>query len=261
VGSTTTDRDDTVQFRLRVNQKGSWQSWSRIVNSNNGQAPSNVAYQGYPVFFNPDVTNPGDDDIILNFDLMSFSNLDDPASWILLDETIIDEVYVWGGALNTANSFEKDTEGWNFAGHILPYDYPAESHPGGYLGLNAVGSSNAFSFWESPGMILPSGIWYRARFDVSSSCPDPDKAVQFRCRINQKGSWQAWERIVNSNNGQAPAMGEWLPYEVIINPIVTDISDSQVVASFDIMSFDANDNVFSFIYLGNFSLDQIGINP
>jgi hypothetical protein len=215
----------------------------------------------YTVSFDPDVTSTADDDIIMNFDLMSFSDQDDPASWLLLDETIIDEVYVSAGTLLTEDSFEKDTEGWQYAGQIVPYDYPAEWYPGGHLGLNAVGSSNAFSFWESPGTVVQDGHLYRARFDVSSSSTDPDKTVQFRCRLNQKGSWQAWERIVNSNNGQAPSAGEPKQYQVIFRPFVTDISDSQVVSSFDIMSFDVSDNVYSFIYLENYSIDEITINP
>ena len=40
VSSSITNQDMDPQFRLRANQKGSWQGWGRIVTSDRQQAPS-----------------------------------------------------------------------------------------------------------------------------------------------------------------------------------------------------------------------------
>ncbi|MCD6385331.1 hypothetical protein J7M23_06095, partial [Candidatus Sumerlaeota bacterium] len=89
----------------------------------------------------------------------------------------------------------------------------------------------------------------------------PDDVVQFRLRVNQKGSWQGWNRVVNSYNQQSPSASEWKTYDVIFSPNVTGTSDNLAVFSFDIMSFDPNDDVASWLFIESVQLDEISISP
>jgi hypothetical protein len=102
---------------------------------------------------------------------------------------------------------------------------------------------------------------YAAHFEVGSSVTDADQAVQFRLRVNQKGSWQAWNHVVNSNLGQGPSSAGTTIYDVIIDPNVTGIDDANAVFSFDIMSFDLNDDTSSWLFLESFAVDTITLTP
>ena len=121
-------------------------------------------------------------------------------------------------------------------------------------------SRNCFSYWVSPGNSIEDAKVYRARFEMKSSVTNPDDAVQFRLRVNQLGSWQAWDRGVNSNMGQAPSTVS-KTYDVIFDPNVTDTTDNAAIFSFDIMSFDAGDDVSSWLYLESAILEEITISP
>ncbi|MCD6385046.1 right-handed parallel beta-helix repeat-containing protein [Candidatus Sumerlaeota bacterium] len=261
VQSTATDPDLTVQFRLRINQQGSWQSWERGVNSFNQQAPSIGNSKWYDVFFNPVVTGSGDDEVVASFDIMSFDPNDDTYSWLYLDQMTVDEASVTPGAQVISYDFTGGTQGWGYAGQIPPYDEPTSSSTGGQLGLSPNGSVNCFSFWVSPNVTIQQGKAYQAQFTMKSSVADPDSAVQFRLRINQLGSWQAWARGVNSFNQQAPSNTQPKSYEVIFNPDVTGAGDNLVNLSFDIMSFDPADDVNSWLYLDSATLQEVTINP
>ena len=90
--------DSAVQFRLRVNQRGSWTAWERVVNSNLGNAPSSGNPRDYYLYFDPRVTGAGDDVVIFSFDILSFDANDDTSSWLLLDELMVEE-----GTFSTAD--------------------------------------------------------------------------------------------------------------------------------------------------------------
>jgi len=96
---------------------------------------------------------------------------------------------------------------------------------------------------------------------MSSNVTNPDDAVQLRLRVNQKASWQAWDRVVNSHNQQAPASTDWKTYDVIFNPNVTGSTDNFGALSFDIMSFDSNDDANSWLYLENALVEEVMITP
>ncbi|MCD6386676.1 hypothetical protein J7M23_12995 [Candidatus Sumerlaeota bacterium] len=138
---------------------------------------------------------------------------------------------------------------------------PTTTSGGSYLGLSPNGSTNCFSYWFSPDVSIEDGRLYRARFETRSSVRNPDDAVQFRLRVNQKGSWQGWNRVVNSYNQQAPSASEWKTYDVFFNPNVTDTSDNLAVFSFDILSFSPADATTSWLFLESLRLEQVTITP
>lgn len=261
VGSSVSNPDVAVQFRLRVNQKGAWQSWDRVVNSNYGQAPSAGNDKDYYVFFNPKVTGFEDNLVVFNFDIMSFDPGDDTSSWLYLEELVVDGVSYANETVVASYDFATDSEGWQFAGAISPYDTPASSVIPDYIGLSPNGFTNCFSYWYSPDVGFEDGKIYRARFEMSSNVANPDDAVQFRLRVNQKGSWQGWNRVINSYNQQAPSASEPKTYDVIFNPNVTGSTDNLAVISFDILSFDPADDTSSWLYLDSVRLEEISLLP
>lgn len=158
-------------------------------------------------------------------------------------------------------TFETGNEGWQFVGQIPPFDAPISSTSNGRLGLNANGSINCFSFFTSPDVPVENNKFYRAIFTVSSSTENPDDTVQFRLRINQRGAWSAWDRVVNSYLGHAPSQNNPKNYEVYFDPKVSGESDNVVIFNFDIASFDANDNSNSWIYLEELLVEEVDITP
>jgi hypothetical protein len=95
VESTASDADETVQFRLRQNQKGAWAAWNRTVSSNLDNAPAAGIPKLYDVIVSPVVTGIGDDDkLLLSFDILSFDAADDENSQLLLNEVIVEETTI-----------------------------------------------------------------------------------------------------------------------------------------------------------------------
>lgn len=261
VGSSATSPDLSVQFRLRVNQKGSWQGWGRTVNSFNQQGPSSTEPKWYGLYFLPQVAGVDDNVVTFSFDIMSFDPGDDINSWLYLEEMNLEEVSITTTSAVLSYDFESGSEGWQFAGTIPPYDEPRTNYDAGHIGLSPDGSTNCFSYWYSPDVNISDGRLYRARFELSSSETYANDSVQCRLRVNQKGAWQGWERVVNSNYYQSPSQSEWKTYSVLFSPKVTDTSDNLAVLSFDIMSFDPNDATTSWLYLESVQIEEITVVP
>ncbi|MCX7765107.1 MAG: cohesin domain-containing protein [Candidatus Sumerlaeia bacterium] len=263
IGSTVDNPDACVQFRLRVNQRGAWASWDRVVNSYLGQAPSLDDLKEYFVFFDPRITGLNEDNkVIFSFDIISFDIFDDANSWLFVEELMVEKVFATIGNHVFRYDFNSNNEGWTFAGNIPPFDPPASIVAPGRLGMNPDGSVNCFSYWFSPDVTIQKGKIYRLRWEVESSATNPDEAVQFRVRTNQRGSWSAWNRVINSYLQNAPSWGNPKLYDVIIDPVVTRTSeDDKLIFSFDILSFDWNDDRYSWNLLNSVSLDEILITP
>ncbi len=261
VGNSVIDPDDSVQFRLRLNQMDSWQMWSRIVNSFKSQSPCAGCNKDYVLYFSPSVGTLEEGYVKCAFDLLSFERLDDCFCRLCLDALTVTRVGRITGEQVVEYDFAAGTEGWQFVGQAGAFDEPGTSDIDGRLGLTPFGSTNCFSYWESPDIDIKDGRVYRARYTVASDVTDANDAVQFRLRFNQKGSWQAWERGINSVNQQAPSSAGAKVYDLFLNPSVTGEEDDVGVFSFDIMSFDANDDTNSWLYLDSFLLEKALIVP
>jgi len=263
VGTDCTDVNQTVSFRLRVNQKGTWAAWDHIVNSFLDSAPVYGSFKVYDVGFVPVVTGSGDDNrVTVSFDIMSFNPDDDIDSWIMLEEFRLEE-FDFAIVENVVTyDFVSDSEGWVFHGAVPPFDTPTTLVSPGTIAMNPGGSSNAFSYWESPDITVENDIVYRLSAEVESTVIDSDQAVQFRIRANQKGTWSAWGTIINSFLGFAPSYGGPHTYDFFSKPLVTGSSDDdKIIINFDIMSFNPDDDVHSWIMLNKLSLDEIYTGP
>lgn len=261
VGSSVTNPDDSLEFRLRVNQKGAWSGWTRTVKSNLSHAPSFGNNKTYDLYFRPSVSDSGDNVVVFSFDIMSFDPADDTTSWLYLDELQLEKVSLFITKEVTEYTFGSGNDGWTFMGRVDPFDEPLTTETMGSIGLNPNGSVNCFSYWYSPDIPIENNKAYRARWKVKSSATNADNCVQFRLRANQKGSWCAWTRTVNSYLQNAPSSSESKKYELFITPTVTGSSDDDIVLSFDILSFDPSDDTNSWIYLDSLLLEEATIVP
>jgi hypothetical protein len=261
LSSNVLNRDNAVQFRLRINEKDTWQSWSRTVNSINQQSVDVGHPEWYDVVFDPGGETSSVSDIILSFDMLSFNWFDDTDSWLYLDEVLVEAVTVNTVTETTRFEFDTGAEGWIFAGDIAPYDTPVTSIDSGHLGLSPGESYNCFSYFYSPDIDIEDLKAYRASFLMSSSVSDNNDAVQLRLRVNQKDSWQAWDHGISSYNGVAPSSSDWKEYTVMFLMKVTSADDDIIACSFDILSFDPADDETSWLYLERLILDEISINP
>ncbi len=262
VGSTTSNPDYAVQFRLRANQKSAWSGWERNVNSNLSIAPADGNQKIYTLFLDPAVSSLSDDHlVVLSFDILSFDANDDIGSWTFLNQMIVEEVYVTPGSKVLNYDFVSGTDAWVFQGTVGGFDSPASITMFGKIGLNPEGSANAFSYWYSPDVAIQNGKVYRVKWEIESSVDFPDKAVQFRLRHNQRGSWSAWSRNVNSFLSNAPSIDNPKMYNVYLDPLVAGTGDDALLLSFDMLSFDANDDVYSSLYLNSVAMDEVTITP
>jgi hypothetical protein len=157
--------------------------------------------------------------------------------------------------------FETGAQGWTFAGTINPFDTPGTLIANGSLALSPNGSMNCFSFWQSPDVTIEDAKFYRVLFEVGSTTALADLTVQFRLRCNQKESWQAWHRIVNSNLQNAPSFAATKNYSIYLDPNVTGAGDNLGVLSFDIISFDINDDISSWLFLDSAAVYEATVSP
>lgn len=153
-------------------------------------------------------------------------------------------------------TFDNGEEGWQFADEIPPFDMPFRTTLPGRLGLSPAGSTYCFSYWYSPIIHLKKTAVYRVVWEISSSLSNPDNVVQFRLRINQQGAWSAWDRVVNSNLQNTPSAGMPVFYKTYISPEINSEEDNKLILSFDIMSFDSNDDSSSWVYLESVSIEE-----
>ena len=153
-------------------------------------------------------------------------------------------------------TFDSGPDGWTFAGQVPPFDTPNSLAIPGYIGLNPGGSTNCFSYWYSPDVIIKDRTLYRTAWTVQSTAAEQADTVQFRMRVNQKGAWCAWDMIINSNLSHTPSFSSPKTYELFFKPSVTSSADSLASFSFDILSFDWNDDANSSLFLDSFLLEE-----
>jgi len=207
------------------------------------------------------VTGSVDEAFVFNFDIMSFDPGDDTNAWLYLEEVWVDVVEIIPQATIGDYHFTSDAEGWEFHGAVTPFDTPLSAVNLDMIGLSPAGSSNAFSYWESPYNTIQDGDIYRVWYEMRSSVSDADQSIQFRLRLNQVGTWFSWGRIVTSNLGNAPSVSTARFYPIILHSIVSDTTDDDLVMSFEIMSFDVMDDVNSWIFLDRAYMEEVDVTP
>jgi hypothetical protein len=156
--------------------------------------------------------------------------------------------------------FETSNQGWTYKGQVGSFDAPA-TLDGGVLGLCPIGSSNCFSYWESPNISLDPDNEYRIRWVVGSNNVNPDTTIAFRLRASNTTNWLSWSTSVNSYNSAAPYSGMSKEYDLYIMPTAeidaAAAPPDDFVLDFDIMSFDLNDNVNSIIHIDHVTVERI----
>jgi hypothetical protein len=232
------------------------------VYSNKSQAPSVGDSKSYPLYFKPYVKGiDNDSNVTLSFDMISEYYADDTSSWIYLESVEVYELIAVATSEIERYNFDSGSEGWTFIDGIGTLDSAISDVESSHLGMSADGSTNCFSYWVSPDIGIVDGTLYAACFEVSSSVSNPDDDVSFRLRANQMGSWQAWNRTLNSNLQSSPSDTDWKTYFLVVDPDVTDDTDNKINLSWDIISFDPSDDTNSWLYLESVSLLEINVTP
>ncbi len=264
VGSTVSNSDDSVSFRLRATHQETWLSWNRTVNSYNCASPHLGVNKDYDLYIAPTakpvVTSKVGPSLLLSFDIMSFNPDDDCNCYVFLDEIVVQEVGWMDPAVMTYWTFGTGSEGWQFKGGIPGFDQAGYDSSGGQLTLNPLGSANCFSYWLSPDVSVEQDKVYICQFVMSSSVASSWDAVQFRMRVNQPSNWQAWEHIIPSTTIYSPVSGSDKSYDLVFAPLMGTLSDN-VQLCFDIMSFNPDDNTNSSLYLKAAAVLRPDVSP
>ncbi len=262
VSSSANVADDALDFRLRANQLGNWRYWTTNVTSLNDAAPTTQT-KTYDLIILPEMESTTDS-IVLSFDLMRFDPANDLQSWLYIDQVCLDEVSITPivpAVIQAHYSFNNYIEGWEFQGKIGDFNEPVPVVLPGQIGLSPNGSPYCFSYWLSPEIEVEKDRVYLVSWQVSSSTTDPDRVVDFRLRCNQTSNLRAWVTGTYFSTGAAyPAGGVPRTYQLIILPQMSTESDT-VRLAFDIMSLDRANDLNSFIYLEEVTIQEYVIQP
>lgn len=262
LSSDVSNADEALDFRLRANELGNWRYWTAAVISLNDAAPT-TQMKTYDLIVMPETESPTDS-LALSFDLMGFDPQNDLQSWLYLDEIHIDEVNIAPSTpevIVAHYTFDGVPDGWEFQGKIGDFDEPRHIILINRLGLSPYHSSYCFSYWLSPEIEIQKDKVYLVRWQVSSGVSDPDQVVDFRLRCNQTSNQRTWDTGTLFSLGDAYPTGmEPKTYELIISPQMSTPSDT-IRLSFDIMSFDASNDLSSYIYLEDVTVQEYLILP
>jgi hypothetical protein len=257
VSSSVNIADNALDFRLRANELGNWRYWTTGVVSLNDAAPTTQT-KTYDLIILPEMES-ATDRIVLSVDLMSFDPANDLQSWLYLNQVCLDEVSITPvvpAVIPAHYSFENYTEGWGFQGKIGDFNEPVPVVLPGRIGLSPNGSAYCFSYWVSPEIQVGKDRAYLVRWLVSSSTTDPERVVDFRLRCNQTGNLRCWDTGTFFSLGHAyPTEGEPRSYDLIILPQMSTPSDT-IRLSFDIMSLDASNDLNSYIFLEEVTVQE-----
>lgn len=171
------------------------------------------------------------------------------------DKTNGDLKYASRRHITAAYDFESGLEGWAFRGQVIPFESAVSADSGGHIGISPQGSAYCFGFWDSPPIQLETGKEYRVRWRISSSVNDPDRTLEFRLRANQQSNWRCWTTGVMSLGSAAPSSTNPKTYDLGIIPQGT--TTDTVRLSFDLIGFRPEDDLSSWIYLEDVTLQEI----
>jgi hypothetical protein len=170
------------------------------------------------------------------------------------DRTNGDLKYASGRRVTSGYTFDTGVEGWEFTGEVIPFESAVSASGSGHIGMSPQGSAYCFAFWDSPLIEVEAGKEYRAEFRVSSSVTDPDTSLEFRLRANQQSNGRYWTTGVMSLGGVAPYAGSPKSYELVVVP-QTNTTDT-LRLSFDLIGFRPEDDIYSWIYLEDVTLQE-----
>ncbi|MCX7766529.1 MAG: hypothetical protein N2246_07485, partial [Candidatus Sumerlaeia bacterium] len=126
----------------------------------------------------------------------------------------------------------------------------------GRIGLSAAGNTNSFGYFTSPYIEVEKGRDYQATFVVSSSIEDSNLVPQFRMRVYQDSTHSSWNMGVNSYDNVAPTWNNPKAYNIYFTPQMLGSTD-KINLNFDIISFDAADDFWSWLYLEEATVSKL----
>jgi hypothetical protein len=211
------------------------------------------------------VDNADDAAFFVSLDLLSFESRFASGTTFTLDsvnvaEVAVDDIEVVDTLVH--DEFISGTNGWTFS--AVPEAFSAARHgnESGALSLAPVDHST-FGFWtKDTGVIAEPGKTYRARFFVYTNVDDPAVVPTFRTRLNAS----AYELGAIVNVDAVATLSETLRtdarvYDVYLTIPANASGTETILASIDLVGFDARSSTDASIILEQFYLEEINLNP
>lgn len=257
VVSDQTDPSRCPQMRLRATGGDFQQSDLLVIHSTYGGEFSPTAEgKEYSLLFFP---NPSQERFRFQFDLLNFDKYDAP-------DGILDLDWVEISAVESANQPELTREThltfatgnacWErkTAAEFTAAAFGFDPNNGGAITLSPGGNNFAYGYWGSccPVVCMDTSKTYYVRFQVRSSL-DPeqrDRVPSFRCRLNSTNYQGCAYAHLNSKESadRMPTFTEPVNYWVCFQPDAT-MQDQGLLVSFDLVAFDATDDLNAILYL------------
>ncbi|GAB4323756.1 MAG: hypothetical protein Kow0059_19130 [Candidatus Sumerlaeia bacterium] len=249
--------------RVRANSDGLRKvALLRISSAGDGRyAPDNDG-RAYRFYFVPSSVRHWN----LAFDLINFDPNDAPSASLTLEG--VRTRIVPFSALHVVerlvdHDFDGSSNGWVFGG-ASPFT-PALGGPGNEGTLD-VTPPDSFSFgsWFRNLEIEPmAGAIYRARFVVRAAPGEPDRLPNFRLRLGTLSAGLVAAAVINSvpsPNDMPDGPGRGYDVYLAIPPDVDPTGDS-LIAGFDVLQFDPNDDTERPVSLDHFTLERVEVAP
>lgn len=161
--------------------------------------------------------------------------------------------------------FTDGDQGWLPNDPISGFDQPQTEIKDGAIGISANGSNNCFGFWTSPAVPMDTDKKYKARYFLYTDETESDNVPLIRLRANISPSFgRSWYTTVESQNGASltPSVKEYPMYIIPNLPSIPAkgkaIPDS-LVFSYDLLSFNPNDNSNAWIYCDSVVVEEVDV--
>jgi len=262
VRSAVEDRAEVPQFRFRTNALSLQQAaYVTLESRADGSFSPDGLGRRYTMLFSPP---PTDGVTQFSFDLLNFDATDAPEgdgilSWMRVSLCGLADVS--NQQLLYRYTFDTDTENWT-PQTTTQYTPPVFGHETGALTITGSGDTNTFGYYVSPAedVIIDPTLLYVTTFEVESSLPASERAAcpQFRVRLNEDGYHASGVVVVESRGDgvRSPVAGEPIEYVVYFLPPESSGGKS-LLASFDLLNFDALDNGTATLKLNRVDIEAV----
>lgn len=270
IRSVAADPTKTPQIRLRSSSTNLQQSRFMTLESRaDGLASPVAGGTTYTLLLSPGIAA---EQVRLEFELLNFDSLDDPAGELHLDSIHVTRrnvADIAGRIPVRFLTFDSGSDGWS-ARSTSAFSAPLFGTSGGGVFIQGNGRADAFGYWTSGE--LPGGVpvipgaaaadsprpLYIATFTVESDVAigNRSRIPQFRMRLNEsQGRAAAYMAIESRGDATlSPISGMPRQYVVYFLPPTT-LSERPLIASFDFLNFDATDLATASLRLNEFKLE------
>ena len=259
---------DAPSMRLRVNSDSNQQSDMVVINTlgDAGLAPTQEG-TSYRMFFEPldsgEVRPASVDRLNVAFDLLNFDKRDNPEAEVALKSLTVDAIplsKIGEGTVLKTWDFADGEQGWHSGGALGTYIVAGASLTGNGLELRAKDQKGVFGWWSSPngGFLAPdAGSLLRVTFNVVGNQTDSSLVSQLRVRLHaEDGQIAVVKAIESKTDGANSPTIAGASYRLYFQ-VPPALAGKGLIASFDLLGFDAKDAEDNALTLQGVAIEQI----